>query len=298
MYEIDVQAPQPDGKTNSIWSHPLLMTEAGRMDDLEPKLLTVYKGQFKAAELPLYERRRLGRLSMIKAPSSYYQELCFFHQDETLPQRRSLDELNLCMEIAKYLKSHYHKVNFNLSPTNYDVRGFTWNQLKATPLYTYIHTTGMQLQPLKDARTKLNRAGKRSYSFECRLDIEGFLSLSESLFERKGPHLFSNPDRMRFFMHHLHEAGILSQYNVCHEGVVKSSNIMVALENGTAYSILRASDHPEMQHGISLWHTLQLAEKLSQSYDCIDFCGANVPEVARFKAASGLKLRLFFRISS
>jgi len=300
MYDIQLEAPDPEkvGSALSLWSHPVLMLEASRLQDLEPRLLVVYKGQFRAAELPIYERRRLGTISLQSASGSYYQGLSIRHQKESPAPRRLLDELQISSSVALWLKEHYRNILFNLCTSTADVRGFTWNQLKAIPLYTFEHCLSEDLNPLRDEREKLRRADDRGYCFEQKLDPEAFLELSAAMFERKGHYAFTKPERMRSFILNLHAAGRLSQYNVCFEGKAVSANILLAGTDGKAYTILRASHRDEMRHGVSLWHTMMLLRELRGRFHTLDLCGANVPEVARFKAAMGLQLKVFYRISS
>lgn len=318
MYSILLETPDPDISRSefegisittdsgdralpaqtSLWSHPVLMTEAARLQDLEPKLLVVYKSQFRAAELPLYERRRLGTVSLQPASGSYYQGLRFWHQKETSPPRRLLDELQISSQIAVWLKDRYRKLLFNLSPENYDTRGFTWNKLRALPLYTFIHNLNEDIYPLRDEREKLRRADQRAYSFERGLDIDAFLDLNDAMFQRKGHHAYNSQDQMRTYIANLHKAGLLEQYNVCLDGQVVSTNILLTGSDGRAYTVLRASRKEELPWGVSLWHTHMLIKTLKDHFVQLDLCGANVADVARFKAAMGLSLKVFFRIST
>jgi len=300
VYDLSLEIPDSSQEASGgvLWSHPVLMTEAARLQDLEPKLLVVRKGQFRAAELPLYERRRLGSVSLQAASGSYYQGLRTWHQKESPTPRRLLDELQICEAIAAWLKDRYRSLVFNLSPESADVRGFTWNKLKAIPLYTFFQDLDTAIHPLRDEREKLRRADDKGYSFERKLDVDAFLELSDAMFERKGHHAYSKADRMRAYITNLHSAGLLEQYNVCLEGKIVSANILLSGSQELAYTVLRASHRDQMRDGVSLWHTLQLLHSLKGRYQKLDLCGANVPEVARFKAAMGLSLRVFYRISS
>ncbi|HNZ07528.1 MAG: GNAT family N-acetyltransferase [Candidatus Cloacimonetes bacterium] len=300
MYDIELEIPDPTrvASPGALWSHPVVMTEAARLQDLEPRLLVARKGQFRAAELPLYERRRLGSVTLQTASGSYYQGLRCWHQQESPAPRRLLDELQISSAIAVWLKDRYRRLLFNLSPENTDVRGFTWNLLKATPLYTFIQDLSLDIHPLRDEREKLRRADERGYSFECRLDVDAFLELSDAMFERKGHHAYTRADKMKDYITSLHQAGLLEQYNVCLDKRVVSANILLSGSDDLAYTVLRASHRDEMRNGVSLWHTSQLLQSLKGRYQKLDLCGANVPEVARFKAAMGLSLVAFYRISS
>ncbi|MCD8479056.1 MAG: hypothetical protein LRZ88_01740 [Candidatus Cloacimonetes bacterium] len=52
-----------------------------------------------------------------------------------------------------------------------------------------------------------------------------------------------------------------------------------------------------MKQGAATYHSAKLIDQLPPHCQGLDYCGANVPEVARFKAALGLKLKAFYSLS-
>lgn len=298
-YDIHLTTMETADKFQPVlWTNPLFMTEAAKVYDLEPKLLLAYKGEFLAAALPIYEKRRIGSVSLVINPSSYYQELQIWHQEETPAPRRLLDELQITSAMALYLKEHYRNIAFNLTPGHVDVRGFTWNGLKALPFYTFTHQLDQELSPIRDEREKLRRAEARGYQWHRGLDVEAFLTLNEALEQRKNRAIVLHPKRMRGYIENLHAAGLLRQYNVSRDGVIKSSNLLLTDGGEESFTILRASDRSEMRYGVSAWHTQQLVNDLKAQHCMLDLCGGNTPDVARFKAALGLQLKVFYRITN
>lgn len=298
MYEICLIQPKAsEGDANTpLWCRAELMYAASELSDLEPKLASVYKGKELVAQMPLYEKKYLGFTSLASPTASYYQGLHFYHPKDQSPARNALDELRISNELALFLKRHYKKFCITLSPSNCDVRGFSWNKLKLQPLYTYIHDYSSELQPLSEERRKLRHAAKEGYSFEQRSDAAAFIQLIKAMYTRKNHHPFKNIDSLKMYIYALEKAGLLKQYNVLKEGIIVSSNILLQAQEKVAYSILRASVKEEMDRGVSLWHTQMLIKSMQSSCGILDFCGANTPDVARFKAAMGLQLKLFFRL--
>ena len=298
MYECVLAAPElSDCAANTpLWCRAALMNAAAGINNLQAKLLNVYKANDLLAQMPIYEQKQLGFLRLLPALGSYYQGLHFYHPQDKSAQRKALDELRISSEVAIFLKSRYKKFSITLLPSNYDMRGFLWNGLKVQALYTYIHDYSSEIQPLSDKRKKLRRANKEGYSFEQSSDIPSFLELSQDMYTRKNHHPFKNLDSLKKYIYALEKAGLLKQYNVLKEGKIVSSNILLQAQEKVAYSILRGSVKEEMDRGVSLWHTQMLIKSMQSSCGTLDFCGANTPDVARFKAAMGLQLKLFFRL--
>lgn len=212
------------------------------------------------------------------------------------PNRRLLDALQITGALAKYLKSNYRKMQINLTPEITDVRGFVWNGLKAKPLYTFTHDLAKPLQPLSDERKQLNRAVETGFVFGEEFVPMRYIELMKAMQTRKNHHTDMDYPRLAKHLDQLHEAGLMRQYNLYMGGNIVSANILLHNNTRTAYTISRATDIEALKQGASSWHSKCLIEALAGEFDYLDFCGANDPDVGRFKAALGLELRLFFQI--
>lgn len=300
MYDIVLTSPDvsKQSATTPLWCRAELMHAAGSLHEFEPKLINVHKGEELVAQLPVYEQSVLGFTRLLPTHGSYYQGVHFYHPPDTSPTRNGLDELRISSELALFLKKHYKKFTINLAPSNYDMRGFTWNKVKVMPLYTYVHDFSSELMPLSNERRKLRSAAKEGYTFEERLDASTFIELSKKMYTRKQHHPVSDYGRFEAYVEDLHKVGLLKQYNVCRDGKIVSINILLQADAHGAYSLFRCSEKVEMDKGVSLWHTHMLVQTLKSRCQIMDLCGGNVPDIARFKAAMGLQLQQFFRISS
>lgn len=300
MHDIILTTPDAakESPTTPLWCRAELMYAAGEFNDVEPKLANVYKGEELVAQMPLYEQKFLGLTRLTPALGAYYQGIHFYHPYGTSSARNALDELRICSDLALFLKKHYKKFNITLSPHNYDVRGFIWNKVKVHPYYTYIHDYAVETQPLGKERRKLRNATKEGYTFEEFLDASTYIELSETMFGRKGLQPVKDYNRLKKFVEDVGKTGLLRQHNMCRDGKIVSANIMLQGDDVYAYSLFRSSAEEEMSKGVSLWHTHMLIETLKDRCKILDLCGANVPDVARFKGAMGHQLQLFFRISN
>lgn len=285
-------------KVVGFWSDPRLMTAVAGALDLEPKLILCYKGEELLASLPIYEKSRLGIKYLVHPSLSYYQALDFYFPDNVPAARRGLDELGISKEMAVYLKGKYRKTGINLAPQNQDVRGFVWSGFRAKPLYTYTWNTSDTPQALTDERKKLKVAESRGYTHDESFEPESFMKLYREMNLRKKQNPGISMARIQDFFVSLHKQGLLIQKNLRLDGEIVSANYTLGNGKGTGYTVIRASKEQEMAYGVSSLHTMILLESLGDRYSEIDFCGANVADVARFKAAMGLSLKIFFHIET
>lgn len=300
MYELLKMAPSEGALSfvAPLWLNPTLLKAVSDLDQVEASYLCCYKGDVLKAVMPLYEKKSLGIKRVVAPLGSYYQGVWWQETQAQATARVLLDRLNICSELANFLKSHYKRINCNLHPHNTDVRGFTWNQLKAVPLYTFVHDLAEPVSLLKDERIKQKRAQERGYEFVEKFEPELFVDRLKDLYQRKQHSSGLNYTRLKNWLGTLHQAGLLHQFNLMREGRIASSNILLSADGELAYSVMRTTAPEEMKNGASTLHSLMLVESLKQRYHKIDFCGGNQPEVARFKAALGFELKIFFQLHS
>jgi hypothetical protein len=297
-FEIRLEEPanNRDRANREPWSDPGFLDVVARTHDLQAWLLTCYKGEELVASLPLYERSRFGIKYLVEPVTAYYQPLQFFLPVEQQQSRRHLDELRVMEAMAAFLKDKYRRLHIKLHPGTLDTRAFIWAGMRATPFYTFIHKRGDNLDPVKDEQRNLKLAGDRGYSYSNAFVPEAFFALFRRMHERKERRFSLSLDKMQAFCSSLHNLGLMHQSNVLLDDKIVSADLFLGKGSGTAYLLHRASSPEEMPMGVSAWHSSRLLEELTKDYELVDFCGANVREVARFKAALGLQLAVFFQI--
>ncbi|HNQ43270.1 MAG TPA: hypothetical protein PKI59_02525 [Candidatus Cloacimonadota bacterium] len=285
------------GYPDSLWHNPALMQAVADLHGLEAYQLICRKGNEVVAVLPLYEKKFLSYRTLVKPVTTYYQGISFRFEQESPPSRRLLDVLAITTEMAKYLDARYKKIQITLSPENPDVRGFLWNKLQARPLYTFRQDLSEPLAPLRDEREKLKKAAQEGYSLAEEFVPKRFFELQKALDGKKSRSLGVSYKGLSGFIKTLHSAGLLQQFNLYQGNTIVSSNILLHDGGEVAYSILRATDAEALKKGASSYHSMCLIRTMSKSCKILDFCGANTPDVARFKAALGMKLTVFYQIS-
>lgn len=272
------------------------MQAVAELHNREPYHLKCHKGDELVALLPMYENKMFGYRALVSPSTSYYQSLNLWLPDNINPSRQLLETLHITETIAQYLKNRFKRIHFNLSPDFHDVRSFTWAGLKAKPLYTFLSDLQGTENPLADEAKKLNKAKKHGFTFAQEFLPKEFIRLTKELNHKKGINLGVSLTRLEAFIKNLHSVGILRQYNLYEGNNVISSNILLTANDRKAYTVLLATSDDAMKNGASTMHSLKLLEVLRNEFDSLDFCGANVQEVARFKAALGLQLRVFYQI--
>ena len=296
--QLSLHTPQaaPPGYEFPVWTQPAFMNAIAGLHQLKALHLYCHKGDTLAAVLPVYERSRLGIRHLVCPVLAYYQPLSLFVNPGTLSPRQNWDKLQISTSLAEFIGKSYRKVHFNLDPDTFDIRAFSWSGFRASPLYTYIHEANSQPRATRNEQRKLKTASTQGYCYDENFAPQEFIALLKLLYAKKKHKLGFSYPRLLVFLHDLHSAGLLHQCNLRRDDKIVSSNIVFGSGSGTAYAVLGASLEQELQYGASSLQTLEMLESLHESYTRVDFCGANVAEVARFKAGLGFDLRLFFRI--
>jgi hypothetical protein len=301
-YQIELLDISSDGFRKlpgrySFWHDPGFMAALADLHSVRPLQLQVHKGEELLAILPLYERRKMGLKALVAPSGTYYQGINFAFEKDSNPSRITIQTTEICADIASFLAKQYKWINFRLNPDNRDVRGFGWAGYKVAPLYTFRQFIGTELCILPDERKKMRQAEKQGMALVEEFNLDAFLSLQKDLEDRKQHRLGIPHAKLKDFFTRLYELGLLKQFNIYQDSQVVSSNILYYDEGEVAYTVNLATASEAMRQGAAVYHSLALAGHLPENIKILDFCGANIKEVARFKAALGLDLQSFYCIS-
>lgn len=295
-WTVKLCEPEESGLPLNLWSEPRFMKAVQTLHRAQAWHVQCWKGQKLMAILPIYEKSLLSYRAIISPSSAYYNGLNLYLEENSNPARKLLDTLQIMQSMAGFINNRYQRVHFNLEPEIMDVRGFTWNKLKARPFYTFQHDYSSPLRPLPDEKKKAATARNQSYRFSENFEVESFIRLFSDLYRRKHKSLGFGRDAFAVFFSSLYEQGLLKQFNIYREERIVCSNMLYYSPAGTLYAVFRATDEQEMKWGANILLTQELIGHVAPYVRRIDFCGANVPDVARFKAAEGLQLQVFYQI--
>ena len=297
LIDIQTDAGKKLQSRYSFWHDPEFMAALADLHGVRALQLQVFKGEELLAILPLYERRKLGFKALVTPTGTYYQGISFDFPGNCTPTRKLLDTVAISARIADFLTEQYKWIDIQLNPDNVDIRGFTWAGYKAKVFYTFRQFLGTELPVLADERYTMRQAEKQGMKMVEEFNPDAFLTLQKGLEERKQHSLGVSHDRLKDFFIRLHEKGLLKQLNVYHDSKIVSSSILYVDQGEVAYLILMATTPEAMRLGAAIFNSLSLADHLPEPTQILDFCGANIREVARFKAAIGLDLQSFFHLS-
>lgn len=281
----------------SLWHDPFFMRTVADMHGILPYQIQVYKSEELVGIMPVYERRRMGVKALVAPVGTYYQGLSTFFLPQTSSPRVLLDTITICERIAGFLTDNYRRVNIRLNPGNTDVRGFTWNGLKARPLYTFSQYRGEEPFVLPEERRYLRKAENAGLILKEGYDLDSFLRLQEDLDKRKGHNLGIGYDTLGSYIDALHGKGMIKQFNVYHEDRIILAAILLWGGNEIIYTLYIAGDEASLPLGASALQNRMTLSLLPEEITISDFCGANIRDVARFKGAMGLSLSVFYQLS-
>ncbi len=281
-----------------IWLHPLWMEAVARVHGIETAYLVCYEHDNLLAVMPLYIKRKLMLQKAINPVLAYYNPICYLLPETAFPNRDLLRRHEINCAIALYLKKNFHGLALNLHPDNLDMRGFTWNGINANPLYTFVHLTSQEPLLFAEERNKHRVAQKQGYRFEQHFEPELFCEMLYKLYELKKHDFGIKREALIQFLREMHAHQLIRQYNVMNDTETVSSDILVCDGTDTCYALLRATTEQARKLGASIMQNIESAKAISAEYPVLDFLGANIAGPARFKAAFGYDLKLFFRIQS
>jgi len=300
-YQISLAEPAELSGTEctaQVWFKQSWMQAVASVIDASPKLLLCHDKDNLVAVMPLYSKKKLWFIKAYNPLLAYYCPIVFTLPETSHKNRSLIRETDICAALAMFLKQEFREVFLNLSPQLYDVRGFTWQGLVAQPLYTFVQKTDEKQELMTEERHKLRLAERHGFEFEERFDVDQFCHLLRELHTLKGHDMGMSLSAIRLFLSEMHKEGLVKQLNVMDKGEVVSSDIIVCDGTDTAYALLRGTTIEGRKKGASVMQNVYDAKYLASSYRFLDYLGGNIPGPARFKAACGYNLKLFFRIRS
>lgn len=248
----------------------------------------------------LIEKRKFGIPYLIIPQFLYYQPIEIFTAPRKNSNENQLQDIEIYREIAAYFSKYFFQINMNLPPEISDIRGFTWNGLKAKPLYTYRFTLNDYSCDnfFRKQRASLRKAQNLNYYFNQEINIDRYFELVKATRERQKWNFRIKDEKLASYIADLLELGLIKQFNICSpEGIIVSTMFcQLDKPNKTAYAWLTTTDINELSNGVStlLFHSIN--EYFKQEYDFFDLCGANTETIARFKASLGAELKVFYNI--
>jgi hypothetical protein len=204
-------------------------------------------------------------------------------------------------EISNFLQKRYDVIKINLSPALKGIRSFQWLGFNCQPRYTYLHNlTKHQEQTLprdSSLRNKIRKAKRNQIKIKAKNDFSLFWSLYEKTFKRqKFLPPFSKNDFL-YLTREYEKSGLIKMF-VARNKRKKAIAARIEVEDKPFVCDWIAGADPELLgsggNQLLMWEILNYYSK--NGYQTFDFCGADIPSVAKYKASFGGKLIQYFNI--
>ncbi len=283
----------------SLYCQPDFLAAFASAYQAEVFYLATWNGTEYVACMPVFERKKLGFLTIINPQLYYYHFLSFNMQKSMHPNRIQQRKLDILEAISHYMQKNYHKVLFNLNPEIQDIRGFTWTKMKAIPLYTYL----VSLKNINSShffvneRNSIHKAEREGVTIAEFINYNEFIRLMKMTNQRQGRELALSEEQHIKLLQDLFNIQAVRQFNALIDNKIIAV-FLVLQDHGldTVYAWQHYTDPAYFNTGVSPFFFNTLFNLLKDDFSTFDLCGANHPAISRYKAALGANLQVFFRI--
>ncbi len=246
----------------------------------------------------LTEKVQLGRHAAVNALTTPYAGFLLLPASGTKISDQTSHEHAILSALSRFLEARFHQITLYNSPGLADVRPLTQSGWSAVPCYTYVLDISEPRRVWErmdgSVRQAIRKAVKQQFHVGTSTDVDSFYSLlDKTLGRRRLPNLIprrlldtlmhtdSLKDR-RFFLTAQPKSGGLA------------SGILVLWDQTTAYYALAATDPALYGSGIHSLLIWELIQRLSPVVGILDFVGANIPSIARFKEGFNPQLKTHY----
>ena len=246
-----------------------------------------------------------GRLSnVVTCPRlTPYNSILVVPRSSERKYKTEFRTLDIVTAIMEYLEDRFDQVTLLNHPSLIDIRPFKWNQWDVVPGYTYcLNPTeldniykSMQVGAIK----KIKKAKKEGITVQKSDNIHEFLKLYKLTFEKQNMKL------------PLPEQSIIKIFNILHkkkfcqlylaktaDDELISGNIQVSDNDNESFDWLAGTNPKYLNTGANQLLYWSIFEDLAQKgVKMFDFCGADVPGVARHKSGFGGDLTVYYIVN-
>lgn len=244
------------------------------------------------------ERKRIGIKMALPLPFTPYNGLILRSENQS-----ESDIEKIMIQINNYFSNNkYHKIQIKFSPELQDIRHLIWHGWKEKAQFTYRNNLtdedklfnnfsyAIKKQIKKAIRHQVKMVECDDYQLFNYLFTKTFARQSEKspiseMFLKKLTNLSINDDSGRL---------MLAQEN---DGQY-SSGLIISWFNDKGYLLFGAS-HPKLRTGGSTpflhWEVMKYLKK--RGIKTLDWCGANIPSIVKFKRQFNANLTPYFQVT-
>jgi hypothetical protein len=246
----------------------------------------------------LTEKIQLGRHAGVNALTTPYAGFLLSPPSGTKISDQTSHEHAILSALVRFLEPRFHQITLYNSPGLADVRPLTQRGWSAVPCYTYVLDISEPRHVWEgmdgSVRQAIRKAMKQQFIIGISRDVEGFYNLLHKTFGRRRlPNLIS-----RRLIEKVMESETLKDRRFLLTAQPRSgelaSSILVLRDQTAAYYALAATDPAFYETGVHSLLIWELIQRLSPVVGALDFVGANIASIARFKEGFNPQLKTYY----
>jgi lipid II:glycine glycyltransferase (peptidoglycan interpeptide bridge formation enzyme) len=267
------------------------------------KIFGAYDKEKLAGGVVLTEKKQLGHLVALNSLLSPYQGFLLPGTTTSKISDQMSKEHGVLKSLADFTKKRYSQVELNNAPNLTDLRPFILNKWESNPRYTYYLDISSVTSLWSKFDGSVRRTIKKAQKQDFHVGVMNYrtseiYSLLDMTFTKNGG---KNPIPENLVKGIL-ESEILKKNRVCIGARSKEGNLISAIiclwDEKMAYYLIATTNPEFLSTGINSLLIWELAGFLqSMNIKKLDFIGANIPGIARFKECFNPELITFYSLS-
>lgn len=284
----------------TIFSESRWLTAVAEIMACEIKIAAVFNGDYLVGGVPVRVSRRFGLPVAAGLPLTPTNS-CLVAPTFTACLAKATSRLLAITEaLARFLQTQYAYVILTQDSAFLDIRAFNWLDWQPQVLYTYhIEMAKADLTDLSSTvRKNIRHAEKAGVTSEVSRDFRQAHAPLASTFSRQGIHLPLNAEQLAAFGERFKEDLILLLARSSAGQLIASEIILLDRPRKIAYRFLAGFDVDSGIRGVPAFLQWQsLRHCLELGLEILDQTGADIKEVAAFKAELGGRLVPYYQVA-
>ncbi|HCC54232.1 MAG TPA: hypothetical protein DEQ20_04810 [Desulfobulbaceae bacterium] len=286
--------------TATIFSESRWLTAVAEIMVCEVKIVAVFHGDHLVGGVPIRISRRFGMPVADGIPLTPTNSCIVVPTSTTCLSKMNSRLLAITEAMASFLQTHYAYVILTHDPALIDIRSFNWLDWRSQVLYTYhIEMAKADLANLSSTvRKNIRHAEKAGVTSEVSRDFRQAHEPLVSTFARQGAQLPLTAEQLVAFGERLGDDLVLLLAR-SHDGrIIATEIILLDRPHKIAYRFLAGFDATNGIRGVAAflqWQGLIYCRDIG--LEILDQVGADIKEVAAFKAELGGRLVPYYQIS-
>lgn len=209
------------------------------------------------------------------------------------------EKLAITQELIKFLSDKFQYITFANLYTIKDIRTFVWNDWHIKPLYTYLlkftDKPAMFQNFYYDLKKRIEKAEKAGLNIIELYDNSQFIKLNKMTYNKQNCKGIADDRILAKFLDLVIAKGLGKMHFVCNDNEVISGQLDILDKKARiVYVLFQVSNPKYFSLGSSSFLYWKLIEKYSKDFQYLDFCGANIPSIAKFKQGFGGELTCYY----